>query len=68
MNAKITLTYEELIEMEQLLEREMDSTHTEMHRTKNKDFKDHIRHHLETIEHMLKVTREARLPETVHSA
>lgn len=65
MNAKITLSYEELIEMEQLLERELDSTRSELHRTKNKDFKEHIRHHMETIEHMLKVAREARTPELV---
>ena len=60
MKTTITLSTEEIDELEVLLHRELDSTRVELRRTRNPNFRDGIKTHMRLTEHMLESVASAR--------
>lgn len=56
----IDMSDEELGELDRLLVGEIDDSRVELRRTRNPGFRDHVRHHLEVMEHLHERLRAAR--------
>ena len=54
MNHMVSLSDEELSELDQILIRESSRTHVELRRTSNRNFREHVRHHLDVVEEIRK--------------
>jgi len=58
MECKLDISDQELAELQSLLRREIESSRNELRRTRNLEFRDQIRHHVEVLSHVLeRVTR-----------
>ncbi len=60
MKNTITLNDEELIELEDLLRRELEESRPEYRRTRTPEFRDFLAHHIELTEGLLRTVSQAR--------
>jgi hypothetical protein len=60
MKNTITLSDEELIELEDLLRRELEESRPEYRRTRTPEFRDFLAHHIEVTEGLLRTVTRAR--------
>jgi ABC-type phosphate transport system auxiliary subunit len=59
MTYQISLSQEELQTVRQVLEEELEAVHTELRRTRNMDFKEQVRHRMESISQALHAMEQA---------
>ncbi|MFP4104671.1 MAG: hypothetical protein ACLFVU_01155 [Phycisphaerae bacterium] len=60
MTHMISLSEEELGEVQNLLEQELQECKPEFRRTRSHGYKDKLRHHVQVTQHILEVVRRAR--------
>jgi hypothetical protein len=59
MTHQLTLSGEELGELDEMLSRELQAAHVELHRTDSLYFKEKVQHHLELMTHVREAVRTA---------
>ena len=62
MKCELSVSAEELAELNALLEREIQSSHVELRRTRNPEFRDQVQQHVDRLEGLLRQLTQAQAP------